>query len=520
MVLAKTCSAAKYHTKKWISASFYCYHACPSNMRKKLALLLLLVILSSLVIFQPATVKAEPKTIVVPDNYPTIAQAIGNASNGDTILVKSGDYQEHTLNIGKSLTLKGEDRKSTKITNLDNHGWNQATEILPPVSYAVNVTADNVKISGFTITNATVAICTNGKGILLTDLDLPRGEVQLNGSNQTFANNTISFGGLSNVNCIGSNNYILNNTIDGGITRGILVYGSNNVVYGNKLRAVNVAYDGHTYTNQISASMGISGNSNFVASNQLQATYVGISGYYNTVCGNTIENGGFSILGNNNTFYANTLYPKAVTDNSLVIPGTVITNGNQMGGTGISMGNVYDDASNNLFYQNNFYGTENAFEISIWRGAHGPELFDNGKIGNYWSNYTGTDSNGDGIGDTPYVMHKRDPNHNDLESFASLDLIDNYPVMLPIDISTVNIQLPSWANTTVTGIPVATLSPSETSSTSASPTQSPSPSPTIPELSWLVIIPLVISMFSVALMLRHRKTNSTINRRADGEIRF
>jgi len=35
--------------------------------------------------------------------------------------------------------------------------------------------------------------------------------------------------------------------------------------------------------------------------------------------------------------------------------------------------------------------------------------------------------------------------------------------------------------------------------------QQPYPSPTVPELPWLVIVPLLLLLFSVAVILRHQK---------------
>ena len=46
--------------------------------------------------------------------------------------------------------------------------------------------------------------------------------------------------------------------------------------------------------------------------------------------------------------------------------------------------------------------------------------WNNGSEGNYWNNYNGTDTNGDGIGETSYTI---DPKNS-----------DNYPIIAPINI--------------------------------------------------------------------------------------
>ncbi|MEJ2242892.1 MAG: NosD domain-containing protein, partial [Candidatus Bathyarchaeota archaeon] len=72
--------------------------------------------------------------------------------------------------------------------------------------------------------------------------------------------------------------------------------------------------------------------------------------------------------------------------------------------------------TDNLFYNNSFDNNQNVQITS----TNYTEAWDNGTIGNYWSNYNGTDNNGDGTGDTPYII---DENNQ-----------DNYPLMEPAEI--------------------------------------------------------------------------------------
>jgi len=57
---------------------------------------------------------------------------------------------------------------------------------------------------------------------------------------------------------------------------------------------------------------------------------------------------------------------------------------------------------NNTIHHNNFIGNGESTSQGYNDGSG--NVWDNGTHGNYWSDYNGTDSNGDGIGETPYAL--------------------------------------------------------------------------------------------------------------------
>ncbi|MBM3242980.1 hypothetical protein FJZ31_42515 [Candidatus Poribacteria bacterium] len=92
-------------------------------------------------------VNADAATIIVPDNYPTIQQAVNAAISGDTICVRPGTYKEH-VTINKSLTLEGNYEGCDTSTTIDASGTGDA----------IYVTVSHVNIKQVTTTNGDYGI--------------------------------------------------------------------------------------------------------------------------------------------------------------------------------------------------------------------------------------------------------------------------------------------------------------------------------------------------------------------------
>jgi nitrous oxidase accessory protein len=372
-------------------------------MNKSAALLLVLVLAAfNIITFLP--VKANSRTIVVPDDYSTIAAAIGNASQGDTVFVKKGIYEEHSLVINETITLVGEDKNATVIHDIDPFTLEDRM-FHPLESASIRFAADRVKVTGFTLTGGVYGIDGVGNGTQIFDNNI-RAKVVLKGSNQTIMQNSINYG----LHCTGSHNVIDANEFVN--ISSITISGSFNVVCNN------------TITDEGTISVG--GNSNIIAKNNLGYGIIA-EGSDNLVSGNFA--GTLATSGYNNSFIANDVF------------------------YGVRMGSSKNDAVNVSFCCNNFYFLQDSVRpvgekiFEVLCGVHGPVFFDNGEEGNYWSDYNGADADGDGIGDTSYMIHANATENYEFTAdfdISNMVLTDHHPLMSPFDISSVAVDLPPW----------------------------------------------------------------------------
>ncbi|MGE0064311.1 MAG: DUF3344 domain-containing protein [Methanobacteriales archaeon] len=215
--------------------------------------------------------------------------------------------------------------------------------------------------------------------------------------NNTIAYNNITSGGLQ----IGSNNIVTDNIINPGSARSVIYIGgsnnliANNTVYVADKSGIRTETGGNnTIINNTLIGTNKQGygivplNSDTVQNNIVTDCNYGIWPYNARNCTITWNNVtgcnyGIYIVGGGN----HTIHDNIIREN---------TKGIRLTGSGIGA------STGNLLYNNYFINNTNQTE-----GDPSNNNWNTTEAGNYWSDYTGDDNNGDGIGDIPYQQDQK-----------------------------------------------------------------------------------------------------------------
>jgi len=439
-------------------------------MVKRLALLLVLVLLVGSSVHTTLPLRAEGKTIIVPDDYPTVSSAVKNAIDGDTVFIKNGTYEtiNQTLVINKSITLQGENSETTTI--------NLNPPLIPKALFsytymgsddALKIQANNVKITGLTLKTGGGTITIDGQSIEITNNNIDAG-LFANGMYIKISNNTWNtpyYSGIPtqrySVTFSGSHYEILNNTLNGiyssashsiiaannitgtEIADLVLIKNDSNIIYGNNINA-----DGMVGITLGGVSEAI------IAKNVLDNSGIQIS------ASNSIING--NIIKNNDNIIKSYMGICVSEGRDNIFSGNQIENNTR----GICFGYDQTDIArerngpntvNNTVFHNNFINNKQQAQDWNWLGTN---QWSKDKEGNYWSDYKGFDWNFDGIGDSPYRLEETVSYY--AETTQSIDL---HPLMTPFNIKDIAIDLPEWATSIFENIEAPDINPEKPTAT-------------------------------------------------------
>ncbi len=201
---------------------------------------------------------------------------------------------------------------------------------------------------------------------------------------------------------------------------------------------------------------------NNITQNKFDGLYFDYYSNYNTITGNIIaenNNGIYLYCSSNNNIFKNNIFANSYEAVSL----SYSSDGNSITENNIAkswIGVTLEHVANNRFWQNNFIENNYQVQSSVYGNT-----WDNGQLGNYWSDYNVSDSNGDGVGDRPYVIDTSNTDRYPLTS--KIGSFPQYTIQIT--------QNPNQQNPTQTATPTPSIQISQ-------PTEvPPQPSGTIPE---------------------------------------
>jgi parallel beta-helix repeat protein len=328
--------------------------------------------------------------------FSTIQAAIDDLDtlNGHTIQVGTGIFNE-AVNVTKELTLEGAGRDVTTIRMPD--GWD---------AEPIMVYANNTTISGFTVTNGKYVSLNFGSGIyfysdfnwyleniMVENCNITGNEIKgvwMNGRNHTIRNNIISWNGQNgieaqvNTHPEHSWNLIEGNNISHNGWCGLyFVNDSNNTIRGNQF-----------WHNVYAGVQSNVGQNDTITDNVIVGNSIGLS---------VVSDGGGWLAFKDNYIARNTIAHNTIagllTEDSGGVPqghGNMLVNNNFIG---------------NAVNVDNANGTTSWFVCSI-----APPVG-----GNYWDDYSGSDSDLDGFGDSSYFFTNGQDDYPLMEPFMAPD---------------------------------------------------------------------------------------------------
>jgi nitrous oxidase accessory protein NosD len=403
-------------------------------------LLILTLVTASTLILSIPTVKAAATLEVPSPSYPTIQSALNAAKDGDTIKIAAGTYNENVNYDGYAQAVaNGSSQPKTGIILQGSTGTiiNGAVSLLFLKQF---------KIVGLTVT----------------------GDLTLGNS--------------------GAYGYVSGSVVSGVQVDSILtIGGSGNTVIDSQAKLL-ILKGGNTKT-EFPAVITV------VENNQLRGITIQAGSHSNTLKGNTISHGQTGITEEpSKTYYPtgnNQIVNNTITNNDVAVSlySSTGDNGAQSHSADKLVQNIIRDNTvglmlstssqyvvGNNIYHNDFMG--NGVQIKI--GPPVVNTWDDGSAkGNYYSDYTGKDANGDGVGDVPYKIDAQNQ--------------DNYPIMKP------------WSSpASVTATLAPSQSVSQTSNPVASGTSNQSSLPVASESTplYAVIGLLVASVLALFLLKR------------------